>query len=467
MVAKIRVRWPDGPICGICFYNAAHTNGQCPTCGIDRLLPGRNTAGADICRDCAGITTNMTCSTCGTEAQRFRHGNCIRCVLRADLQQILKPHTPPDLRLKRLVAILVGATRPESIYTWMRGSHAKALLAGIGSREINLSHDAFDALPPSKAVEYLREVLTHHQMIPARDRQLAAFERWLDARIINLGAEPGIQSPIEQFARWHHLKRLRGKPSVEDNMNFAVRSAKQEITETGRFLTWLKNEHQCGHESIGQSHVDEYFATGTTTRYSARNFIIWLIKTKQINTIHVPRRAAETTPMLSQTKRRELILACMTSAQAPMAYRIAGLILLLYAHPCGKIVAMKTTAIEPRPDGLYLHIGIPRALIPAQIADLFWTYLNDRPNQQTTNTDSQWLFPGTLAGQHIHPDTLMKGLRDLGIDIAATRNSTLRDLVQQLPPTLLANTLGYSNQVVHKHAAAAGVPMSNYVQLKK
>ena len=213
MAAKIRVTWPDGPICGICFTTALRTHGTCPDCGKDRLLPGRTADGADICRDCAGITTNMTCESCGTETERFRAGHCIRCVLRTDLDALLLPHTPPDLSLKRLIGVLAGAARPESVYTWMRGTNTKELLTGLGSRSIALTHESFDALPASRSVEYLRELLVHHGMLPERDRQPAAFEAWLTARIQDLSETPHIQAPIERFARWHHLNRLRQKAS--------------------------------------------------------------------------------------------------------------------------------------------------------------------------------------------------------------------------------------------------------------
>ena len=166
MAAKIRVRWPDGPICGICFTNALHTTGTCPLCGHEGLLPGRNDVGTNICRNCVGISTNMTCDSCGTAAERFRGGHCIRCVLRTDLTSTLKPNAPPDLRLKRLINVLVDADRPESVQTWKRGTTAAALLADIGTRSIALSHDAFDTLPTSRAVEFLRELLVHHNMLP-------------------------------------------------------------------------------------------------------------------------------------------------------------------------------------------------------------------------------------------------------------------------------------------------------------
>ncbi len=183
-VPKFRATWPEGPICGACFTAAARTYGSCAFCGDERLLPGRSPTGQDICRDCAGITTNLVCDNCGREAERLRGGHCARCVLTADLEQILKPHAPPDMRIKRLITELAAVPRPESIITWMRHPVTAALLTKIGSRELQLNHDAFDALPPSRSLEHLREMLVHHHMMPNRgDPRLARFETWLDQRL--------------------------------------------------------------------------------------------------------------------------------------------------------------------------------------------------------------------------------------------------------------------------------------------
>ena len=122
---KIRTRWPDGQICGICFTNAVHTFGTCPTCGDQRMLPGRTATGDDICRDCAGITTKLACDNCGRDAERFRGGHCMVCVLTTELTALLRPNNPPDLRLKRLINALTGVDRPESMYTWLRSNNGQ------------------------------------------------------------------------------------------------------------------------------------------------------------------------------------------------------------------------------------------------------------------------------------------------------------------------------------------------------
>lgn len=222
LVPKIRTHWPEGPICGPCFTAAARTYGQCAFCAAQRLLPGRSPTGEDICRDCAGITTNLDCVNCGREAERLRGGHCARCVVAGDLEQILKPHAPPDMRIKRLITKLAAVPRPESIITWMRNPVTADLLAKIGTRELQLTHDAFDALPASRSREHLREMLVHHRMMPSRgDRQLIRFEAWLDRRLQTLQPTPGIHTPIEQFARWHHLHRLRENTDPTRNMDYA------------------------------------------------------------------------------------------------------------------------------------------------------------------------------------------------------------------------------------------------------
>ncbi|MCT1517288.1 recombinase XerD, partial [Dietzia cercidiphylli] len=174
------------------------------------MLPGRSSERQPLCRDCAGIATALTCTRCYREAERFRAGLCIRCALHDDLQEALKPGD--DLRLHRLVALLTGSERPESIYTYMRrGTKARSLLEAIGDRRLALNHDAFDQLPHSRAVEHLRALLTHHRMMPDRGNEtLVRFRQWLATRIADL-PDDGTSQLIERYAAWQHLKRIRAK----------------------------------------------------------------------------------------------------------------------------------------------------------------------------------------------------------------------------------------------------------------
>lgn len=230
-------------------------------------------------------------------------------------------------------------------------------------------------------------------------------------------------------------------------------------------MTWLHGVHQIEFPDCRQPDIEDYLSSGRSTRQLIRNFIVWHLKGGTVSKLAVPHRYAERKPLITQARRIELISQCMSSTSTAKSSRVAGLILLLYAQPITKIAALRVCEVSARPDGLYLALGKSPALIPGQVAPLFWDYLSDRPNQQTGNKDSDWLFPGTLSGQHIHTESLMGQLRADGIDVAGARNTTLRDLVTELPPTLVAQTLGYSTQVIHLHAADAAVPMAGYVAL--
>ena len=81
------------------------------------------------------------------------------------------------------------------------------------------------------------------------------------------------------------------------------------------------------------------------------------------------------------------------------------------------------------------------------------------------NATSPWLFPGINPGQHINPQTLMKVLRSNGIDLRGARNSAMRELVQKVPPAIVASQFGYRPQTAERHALGAGTTWSSYPNL--
>jgi len=468
MVPKIRVHWPEGQICGPCFTTAARNYGPCAFCGTERLLPGRSNTGQDICRDCAGITTKLDCDKCGREGERLRGGQCARCVVTGDLEQILKPHTPPDMRIKRLVTELAAVPRPESIITWMRHPVTNDLLHRIGTRDLQLTHDAFDALPPSRSLEHLREMLVHHRMMPDRgDPRLARFQAWLDQRLATLKPTPAIHAPIEQFARWHHLRRLRDATNPPRNMDNATRCAKQEITEAGKFLRWLLDEHHTTVNDLQQAHLDVYLSEGTTTRTTIRNFIHWRARAGIAPPFRTSHRTACTTPLASTTQRLKLIKTVIDAEHTQISTRIAALILLLYGIPVRKISELTLDDVETTAKQTTIRIGTLPAPIPEPLLPYFHQHLAERGNHHTMNHRTQWLFPGTRAGHHIVEQALMQRLRRLGIDIQAARNAALHDLTKEIDPASLAELLGYTPKTMTIHAARAAVPMATYPAINR
>ncbi|MFC3245050.1 recombinase XerD [Gordonia humi] len=348
----------------------------------------------------------------------------------------------------------------------MRGKAAADLLEKIGNRELALSHSAFDELPPGRHVEHLRDMLVWYHIMPDRgDPRLARFEMWLDNRLDSLADRPEVRAPLEQFARWHHLRRIRD--NQVRNMDNATRNAKQEITETGKFLIWLGDEYQISVDSLTQDHVDEYFTTGTRTRMAARNFLQWRAKTGIGKRYTLKYREAQDTPVASSRERLQVIRKVLESDTVVLGNRIAALLFLLYALPVRRIAELRIDQIDVTPTGLTLSIGDQPAPVPGPLLPLFFhEYLASRAHRGTTNNESPWFFPGTRAGHHVTEQSLLKTIRDrFGINIRAVRNAVLHDLTQEIDAASLAGLLGYSSQIMNIHAARSGVPMANYPAL--
>ncbi|MFE7758436.1 hypothetical protein [Streptomyces sp. NPDC057429] len=89
--------------------------GSCPNCRTDRLLPGLDTAGNSICRDCASITRDFFCDRCGFEGLLLGGRLCERCTLADTLARLLDDGTGQvALPLQPLVTTLLKMDRPKS-----------------------------------------------------------------------------------------------------------------------------------------------------------------------------------------------------------------------------------------------------------------------------------------------------------------------------------------------------------------
>ena len=65
------------------------------------------------------------------------------------------------------------------------------------------------------------------------------------------------------------------------------------------------------------------------------------------------------------------------------------------------------------------------------------------------------LFPGVLPGRHLTAQSITTRLRSPGINLRGARNTALESLAAEVPPPLVAEFLGYSYNVVQRHADIA------------
>jgi hypothetical protein len=230
-----------------------------------------------------------------------------------------------------------------------------------------------------------------------------------------------------------------------------------------KFLVWLHETYQRTAATCTQQDVDEWLATGPTTRSAIRTFFV-LAKKSGLNTqVTIQHRAAKTSLSLSQDQRLAWIHELLTGTSESLAYRVAGMLLLLYAQPLVKVVTFPTSIVDDSEAGMSIKLRAHPTDVPEPFASLIREHLATRPNLRTgAGTDSPWMFPSTLAGRHLHPNTVMDRLRDLGVNLLGARNRAIGELVLECPPSLVADALGYSHQVAFLHAEKAAEPWARY-----
>jgi hypothetical protein len=454
--------WSDGPICRNCLDKATRTYGHCPGCGAERLLPGRDGAGAPICRDCAGITRDFFCDRCRFEGRLLGKRLCERCTLTDRLSSLLDDGTgrihPP---LIPLFDQLRAMQRPTLGLSWIQSPQPLAMISDLAAGRLELTHEAFQQLPHWRSAAYLRDLLMQSGVLPLKDRQLLLFERWLE---IHLSAVTDLEQArlLRRFATWHQLRKLRAKAANAPLSDSTAREAHGQQIQALAFLVWLDRRGTALNRTR-QADLDAWQSENYFTRRSSRAFLTWCMKSGSMPVLAIhSRQPAAQTPM-GQHHRINAIQRLLTEESIPLPARIAGLLVLLYAQPATRIVRLTTSDIITDGGTTTIRLGDPPTPVPEPIARILHDYVAKRSNMDSaTNPGSCWLFPGQRAGEPLHPVTLRGFLHKIGIPPQRGRTSAIRHLALQIPAPVLAQALGYHHTSTTRIAAEAGSPWSGY-----
>ncbi len=428
------------------------------------MLPGIDTRGALTCRDCAGITTPLQCVACGKEAERVRGGKCARCLLVDDLNALM--HAPaPGTSAATLITALTCVQRPASITTWMRNPDVQFILAALGTGHMQFSHQGFDALPDKTATQHIRALCVDNELLPARDEYFATFTHWIASQLEKV-ENLNDRNVLQQLITWHHLKRMtqlhhEGKPTQA-----GIHNAKQEITSARSFLAYFR-EGNTSLRACTQLDIDHWLATGTTTRHRVRTFIIWAKAARHCSpSLIIGFRHAKTTPLISDATRISLLEKSLLGEEL-LRTRVAAMLVLLYAQPISRIARLTQEAISHHDPTLAITFSTEPVIIPEPFATLVLNYLTTINATSGTRTrQSPWLFPGRTSNSSIHPTSLRNELARFGIDLQGGKNGALRQLVRNAPAPVVADLMGYSQNVIHRHAATAGTNNTRYAAIK-
>jgi hypothetical protein len=412
-----------------------------------------------ICLSCAGIPGDFTCRRCGTQDDFYRRATCARCALRDDLTASMIDGAHDPTAMTRIVDALCRVDRSASILTWKLSLKIQALLGGLASGDIPLTHQGLDDAGKDEETAICVVSSNTTASWPPEDEPLARFERWLAMKLDAI-TEPAVRTPVEQFATWHHLRRLRKASTPGQRSDAATRYAKQNITEAIKFLAWLYSAHQRTVATCLQQDVNEWLVSGPATRSKVRNFFAWAKKARLNTSVQITHQQSPPSRALTQQQRLAWLKELLIGEPDSLAYRVAGILLLLYGQRLTKIAALPIDAISSTDGQTRILLGQEPIPVPQPFAGLLNTHIRNRPNLRTMGglAATPWLFPSNRPGRHLNPQFIMTRLRNLGINLLGARNTALRSLVVETPPPLVAELLGDSYNVTQRHAEIAAQP---------
>jgi hypothetical protein len=236
-------------------------------------------------------------------------------------------------------------------------------------------------------------------------------------------------------------------------------------TEAIKFFTWLHSAHHRALASCRQQDVDEWLASGPTTRLKIRNLLAWAKKTRVNKSVQITHQQPPPSRALTQQQRLAWLRELVGGDCESLAYRVAGILLLLFGQPLTKIAALPTAAITITENDMRISLGQEPIPVPQPFADLLGNHMASRQNLGATAGvgATPWLFPSSRPGRHLGPNFIMTRLRNLGINLLAARNTALQSLVVEAPSPLVAELLGYSYNTTQRHAEIAAQPWARYV----
>lgn len=143
----------------------------------------------------------------------------------------------------------------------------------------------------------------------------------------------------------------------------------------------------------------------------------------------------------------------------------AILLVLLYGQSPKRIVSLRCEDLVSSPDGcVHLRLGRDPVVLLPPVANLATQLQQGRSSTvPLRDVASPWLFPGHSPGRHLHPTSLSRRLKELGVPARPGHNSTLLDLAQSAPTAVLADLLGLHPSTVEAWSNASAARWAYYV----
>jgi len=458
-----RVGLLDGPVCSVCYLALRRAPTPCPSCHATKVLAFHDSRGQRICAACVGRPSPFACQQCGRE-DHYHGRRCAVCVVTERATRLVSdPDGNVHPRLRPVLDALLAAADPKTPLEWIRRRSAgPKTLHDMALSKIAISHEALDGLPPSHAVEYLRDLLVATGVLPAREPYLEGLTAWVDRFLTSRPAEQ--VRVLRPYTTWYVLRRTRAKTARSgDNAN-TTRGAREAVRQAAALMDWL-HQHDKQLPALSQSDLDAWLDTSTSTRHRhLLSFLTWARARHLIGDVRIPKQIrSEPANAMADDQRWQTVHRLLHDDDLGVDLRVAALFILLYGQRASDVVTLTTDRVHNTDSTVTVRFGDDEVRLPSPLDNLVQALQHHRGHAAYASDSGSWLFPGGRPGRHITAEVLRCRLRQAGIPtIREARNAALMHLAAEVPAALLAGLIGISPRTAVAWATLAKQDWTTY-----
>lgn len=373
---------------------------------------------------------------------RLTAAECARCSLNRRLNEIFTIDGTAAPELDQLRETLVRVDRPDHAMDWLNKPGVRTALHAVAASHNKITHETLDTMPPSGTLAHLRSMLIATGALPPRDELLTALEHWIEQTVAGRKA-PEHRRVLHAYAVWHHLRRLRGRLDGQPASNQQVRNVRQQVAEAAAFLDWLDTRGRTL-SACTQTELDQWLAKPRQASRSAK-FVRWATTHRHASSLTAPAtRWNGPAGPLDQDWRWADARRLLQDNECPVAERVAGLLILLYAQKLNVISTLTIQHVHHSAGQTFLTLGRTPIALPTPLDSLVNQLVATRkaPGSSLIDTTSSWLFPGRWPARPLSEDALARRLHAIGLRPRQSRCTALFTLATEVPAAILAKTLG-------------------------
>jgi hypothetical protein len=459
---RLALRVGDLAECENCNHKRLRAIITCARCGEVR----RPSVGDPVsCEHCVGEPILHVCRECGAEEKNHTDARCARCSLAEVLRRLRADGDPIAIaRLEPYLRALGDGPQPWTTLKWMAGSSAYETVIELATGARELSHEALDQVNRGMTTLFLRAALVTHGVIDPRPEQTAKFGRAASAVVGELPVGED-RAQIRAFSLWQVQHDLARRERHGQATSRSAENGLRLVRAAVELCAWAA-AHDLTLAQLRQEHLDQWLQDGSSATASIRPFLRWAARGGLTAPLDAGRRPGWTpVEPISYDQRISIVRRLLGDEDVLLRDRVAGCLVLIYAQPLTRILALSVDDVIVDGDRVRIQLGREPVELPAPLAQMSVALARNPAGPASTaiaGAAAPWLFQGLRIGEPLSHSHAARRLKRLGIRTLGGRTAAILTLAAALPPTMLAELLGISESSASRWHRLAGGEWNRY-----